>query len=276
MLGAIIGDVAGSFREFCLSKYPELPLLPDMNDIPMRKDESKQLKYGVTDDSILTIATADACLALVDDRQGFRSFADFYYAYGMKYRSPIGGFGGGFVRWLNGGDKQPYNSCGNGSAMRISPVAYVGKSIEDVLELAYFSASCTHNHPEGIKGAQATAMMIYYANKGMKLPEIITELEDAWLSYEPIEQFPHFDSVCPETMRIVMHVLLTTDNFHDAVYKAVTTPNGDSDTLGAIVGAIAEALYGIPQEYADKVLPMIPIEMKQVYDNFKAKFISVK
>ena len=102
------------------------------------------------------------------------------------------------------------------------------------------------------------------------------ELEDAYLSYEPIEQYPHFDSVCPETMRIVMHVLLTTDNFHDAVYKAVTTPNGDSDTLGAIVGAIAEALYGIPQEYSDKAISMIPSELLVVYNKFKHKFMTVE
>ena len=132
MLGAIIGDIAGSFREFSKNKYPEVGLLPTHKEL---NAIIPNVRYGITDDSVLTFATAYTCLRLRDKNTGVvtsESFASLYHSFGNHYSDPIGGYGGyggGFVNWLSGSGKEPYNSCGNGSAMRISPVAYVGANL---------------------------------------------------------------------------------------------------------------------------------------------------
>ena len=159
--------------------------------------------------------------------------------------------------------------------MRVSPVAYVGKQLIDVRDLAFNSACATHNHPEGIKGAQATAIMVYLARKGLNMIQITDELYDMKLHYDPIDQFDHFDAICQDTMRLAIYVLLTTSNFHDAVFKAVTTPNADSDTLGAIVGAVAEPLYGIPDDIKERALTFIfDTDLRMIYDDFTSLYIS--
>lgn len=276
MLGAIIGDIAGSFREFIRkSKYPEVGLLPTTKELV---DKVGIVRYGLTDDSVLTIATAFACMKMSDNERNVSadSFSTIYHSFGTTYNDPIGGYGGGFSSWLSRNDKKPYNSCGNGSAMRVSPVAYYGKNLVEVRDLAFNSACATHNHPEGIKGAQATAIMIYLARQGRNIKEIADELYDMKLHYEPVEQFDHFDAICQETMRLVMHCLLTTSNFHDAVLKAVTIPNADSDTVGAIVGSIAEPLYGIPVDLRNRALTFIfDKDLRMVYDDFTSRYISI-
>jgi ADP-ribosyl-[dinitrogen reductase] hydrolase len=280
MLGAIIGDVAGSFREFTgAEKFPELGLLPDQKDLPEAKEiNNKVPRYGLTDDSLLTLATAYGCMRIkhnpVDGYRNEDHFKRYYQEYANKYKDPIGGFGAGFRAWAEDRNAPAYHSCGNGSAMRVSPVAYVAKTQDELLTLAFESAIPTHNHPEGIKGAQATAMMIFLARNGWKLPQIIYSLEKQFLSYEPIEGYDHFDCICQETMRLTMHCLRTTDNFHDAVFKAVTIPHADSDTLGAIVGSIAEALYGIPEELIKKGESFITDEhLMSVYVAFKETYM---
>src|SRR5574344_1170143 len=254
MQGAIIGDISGSFREFTRKcKYPELGLLPPPKELA---DKVGIVRYGLTDDSILTIATAFACMKMSDNERNVSadSFSTIYHSFGTTYNNPIGGFGGGFSSWLSRNDKKPYNSCGNGSAMRVSPVAYYGKNLVEVRDLAFNSACATHNHPEGIKGAQATAIMIYLARQGKNIKEIDNELYDMKLHYEPSEQFDHFD----------------------AVMKAVTIPNGDSDTIGAIVGSIAEPLYGIPKDVKDRALTFIfDKDLRMVYDDFTSRYISI-
>lgn len=275
MLGAIIGDIAGSFREFTgAEKFPELGLLPDQKDIPSAEPiHNKIPKYGITDDSLLTVATAYACMRIeydpIPDYRNEDHFKHYYQEYANKYKDPIGGFGAGFRAWAEDRNAPAYHSCGNGSAMRVSPVAYIATTQDEVLTLAFQSAIPTHNHPEGIKGAQATAMMIFLARSGWNLSSIIKSLKHQFLDYEPIEGYDHFDCICQETMRLVMHCLLTTDNFHDAVFKAVTIPHADSDTLGAIVGSIAEALYGIPEELKLKAESFITDEhLLSVYRSF--------
>jgi len=276
MLGAIIGDISGSFREFThKNKYPELGLLPTFDELPTDIG-GKKMRYGVTDDSILTVATANALMRnyYICRKPHQYEFNEDYYAYGNKYKDPIGGFGGGFLKWLKGSGVAPYNSCGNGSAMRVSPVAYISKTIEECLELAFRSAIATHNHPDGIKGAQATALSIYLALKGHTFAEIACELQGLYLWYEPVEYLGYFDIICSDTMRLVNHVLMTTDSFESAVLAAVTIPHGDSDTLGAIVGSIAEALYGIPEELKIQALEMVPMEFKATIDKFKSIAVS--
>jgi type I restriction enzyme M protein len=276
MLGAIIGDISGSFREFSKNKYKELGLLPkraDLNSI------IPNVRYGITDDSVLTFATAFTCLKMrgKTDEINSRSFADAYHSFGRQYDDVIGGYGFGFNNWLSENEKNAYNSCGNGSAMRVSPVAYVGVTLSEVRELAFNSACATHNHPEGIKGAQATAISIYLARNGMNMQQIADELYDMKLHYEPISQFDHFDSICQDTMRLAMHVLLTTSNFYDAVFKAVTIPNADSDTLGAIVGAIAESLYGISDDIKETALTFIyDKDLRIIYEDFTKYYVNMR
>ena len=277
MLGAFIGDIAGSFREFSLNKYPELGLLPSRDDVYNNTTAGK--RYGITDDSVLTFATMSALLCIdespnISDAEIQKIFSDQYRSIGNQYKDPIGGYGGGFLQWLNSVNDSPYNSCGNGSAMRVSPVAYAAASMDAAVKLSYLSSACTHNHPEGIKGAQATAVMIYLAkNNQVNFEDINGYLHGKYLGYAPVEQFDHFDSVCPDTMRLVTHILMTTNSFHDAVFKAVTTPNGDSDTLGAIVGSIAEAMYGIPDEIKDYAMTFIadPLFVK-LHKSFNDRF----
>ena len=268
MLGAIIGDIAGSFREFSVNRYPELGLLPTMKDM---YSATGSTRYGITDDSVLTVATAS--LLLENEHPSINDFADVYYKFGKRYNSPIGGYGSGFSKWLYSHDRKPYHSCGNGSAMRISPVAWAFESAADSFQTAFNSAVCTHNHPEGIKGAQSTTMMIRLAREGYDFYQIIDRLNKSWLGYEPCEQFDHFDSVCPETMRLAVHILDTTDSFYDAVFKAVTLPHADSDTLGCIVGAVAEGLYGIPTDIREQAMEMIyDSYLKNIIVEFETKF----
>ena len=274
MLGAFIGDIAGSFREFSRNKYPELGLLPSREDV-YKHTTSGKAGYGITDDSILTLATMRALLT--SDSNHAQSlvdvFSETYKRFGLANRDPIGGYGEGFSKWMRSGGLKPYNSCGNGSAMRVAPVGYWATNPDEVLDIAFASAVCTHNHPEGIKGAQATALSIWLArHKDLmgfaSFVEINDHLHAKLIGYEPIEQFDHFDAICPDTMRLATHILLNTDNFVDAVFKAVTTPRADSDTLGAIVGSIAEPLYGIPDEIAEYATSFIPAPFRDLIKEF--------
>lgn len=240
MMGAIGGDIAGSFREFIDDKKPELGLFP--NHMLLSND----IEYSLTDDSILTIAGCEACL---NGKTSRSDFAEYYHSYGNKYNNAIGGYGSGFVKWLSSSTKQPYNSCGNGSAMRISPIAYFCNSIDEVLEMSKNSASCTHNHPEGIKGAQNVALRIYMNLNMYTQDEINNELIAHGLSYTSrIEPFNHFDAICQETMQLATGIIDTCKSYEKAVFHAVTLPHADSDTLGCIVGAITESQYGLSQK----------------------------
>ncbi len=280
MLGAIIGDIAGSFREFTgKEKYENLPLMPDISQIPKKKG-SNEPRYGITDDSLLSIATA---VCVMGNDVGIQPYKDRYsYAYhkmGNKYSDPIGGFGAGFNKWLSESDEniKPYNSCGNGSAMRVSPIGWAYDTMEETLEAAFESALPTHNHPEGIKGAQATAAMIFMAREGKSIDDILEELNQMYLGYEPIDSLGYFDATCPDTMRLVVHVLGNTSSFEDAVFKAVTIPYADADTLGAIVGSVAEALYGIPDDLEQLALDMIKQpELRTAVNTFREKYCSMK
>jgi ADP-ribosylglycohydrolase len=161
--------------------------------------------------------------------------------------------------------------------MRVSPVGWVSDLMEETLELAFQSALPTHNHPEGIKGAQATAAMIYLARQGHNIETILSTLDEMYLGYEPIDMLGYFDAVCPDTMRLAVHCLKTTDSFETAVFKAVTIPFADADTLGAIVGSIAEALYGIPEELEIRALAMIEQpELREILDTFREKYCRVE
>lgn len=280
MLGTIIGDIAGSFREFTgKEKYTNLPLMPDISQVPNRKNGDTP-RYGMTDDSLLSIATASSILYPNMTSEPWEDdFKDSYHEMGNKYDEPIGGFGAGFKAWLAHDPVivEAYNSCGNGSAMRVGPVGWAYDDMETTLRVAMQSALPTHNHPEGIKGAQATAAMIFLARQGHDIKTILDTLNEMYLGYEPVDYLGYFDAVCPDTMRLATHVLGTTTGFEEAVFKAVTIPYADADTLGAIVGSVAEALYGIPEDLQKRALEMIELpELREIVDTFREKYCKIE
>lgn len=238
MLGAIIGDVAGSFREFSVDKYAQLPLLPHPTQVKNGR------RYGMTDDSALTLATYAAFQG--EPVTSAEAFRQEYYHGGKMFEDV--GYGQQFHRWLTGpySCALPYGSCGNGSAMRVSPVGWYAKDFGDCLRLATLSAAPTHDHPEGIKGAQFVALMVFlYLHKDPHPEETI--LQKTGIRYGRARQYDHFDKICQETIPLALNVLDNATDFESAVKSAVTIPRADSDTLGAIVGAIAEARWGIPE-----------------------------
>jgi len=173
--------------------------------------------------------------------------------FGRRY--PESGYGGRFSRWLFSDDTAPYKSYGNGAAMRISPVIYFANSIEQVKKLSYAITATTHNHPEGIKGAEACAVSAYLAKCGKSKAEIKKYVEDNYypldFTIEQIRSSYRFDATCRNTVPQAIEAFLESESFEDALRNAVSL-GGDSDTLAAICGAIAEPFYGIPDEFISK------------------------
>jgi ADP-ribosylglycohydrolase len=256
MVGALIGDVAGSFREFSKNKYPELPLIPTREELP----EQIRGNLGITDDTITTIATYLAC----KDGGEVEDFRRNYWRIGNEF--PLPGYGKGFREWLATpyGEALPYNSCGNGSAMRVSPVAYFSGSIVSCQIRAKNSALPTHNHPEGINGAIFVALMVYLYKVGVPHPEEFIK-DHFGISYGRSSGYDHFDKTCQETIPLALRILDEVDSFEGAVHRAVCLPNADSDTLGAIVGSIAAERFPIPQELIDQALFHVPEKYKYVF-----------
>ena len=250
MLGAIIGDVIGSRfeKENIKSKTFEL--------------FTKDSRY--TDDTVLTIATADKLINGGD-------YTKLYRKYAQKH--PLAGFGGTFRKWMTGIIDGPYNSWGNGSAMRVSPVGYAFDTEEEVLEEAKISASVTHNHPEGIKGAQAVAMAIFVARKGQSKSEIKTYIEqtfqyDLSQTIDEIRPEYKFDISCQGSVPQAIIAFLESTDFEDAIRTAISI-GGDSDTIACISGAIAEAFYGdIPEELVEQTLARLPKSFKKIIEDF--------
>ncbi|MCL1849388.1 MAG: ADP-ribosylglycohydrolase family protein [Clostridiales bacterium] len=230
MLGAIIGDIVGSVYEWNNIKTKDFPLFSE--------------KCFFTDDTVMTIAVADALLngGSADD------FIDSMKKYGKLF--PKAGYGGGFRKWLSTGSREPYNSWGNGSAMRVSPCAWFAESLEEAETLAERSAAVTHNHPEGIKGARATAAAIYLARIDTAKDMIKAYVEtnygyDLSRTLDEIRPNYSFNETCQETVPEAIIAFLESNSFEDAIRNAISL-GGDSDTLAAITGSIAEAAYGIP------------------------------
>ena len=261
MLGSIIGDIVGSIYEFHNIKTKEFPLFDERCDY--------------TDDSILTIATAKWIL-----EGGSQSdSAGYYFRYGFNYQHPKGGYGGGFYKWLlraEDGDFSPYNSCGNGSAMRVGPVGWAFNTEEEVLLYARCSAESTHNHPEGIKGAQATALCILLARQGETKESIRQTIVqkfgyDLNFTCDGIRDTYEWGGLCQNTVPQAIVAFLDGTDFEDCIRNAISI-GGDSDTLACITGSIAEAFYGIPQEIYDKALEYLTPHFRNVVKEFEEKF----
>ncbi len=267
MIGAIIGDTIGSIYEF--------------NNIKTKDFEFFVNGMRPTDDSVLTIATAHW---LLDEGES----GEYYKHYANKYPHPHGGYGPSFKRWASFPSSSiapPYNSCGNGSAMRVSPVGWAFDNEKDVLENAKRSAECTHNHPEGIKGAQATALCIFMARKGATTSEIKERIEfefgyDLSLAIDEIRpryswygmDNSGYNSVtCQGSVPQAISCALQAKDFEDAVRNAVSI-GGDSDTIACIAGGIAEALFGVPDWMIEKVLLLLDKSQNEVVNRFRSKY----
>ena len=279
MLGAIIGDIAGSKYEFNNTFDYDFEMFGEGCDF--------------TDDTICTVAVADAIL-------NGRSYQESLLDWCRRYPSPKGAYGGRFAGWIRSLDPQPYNSFGNGSAMRVSPVAWLFDDLSQVLEEAEKTALPTHNHPEGIKGAKAVAHAIWYFRKS-KFSEESKDSENEETKglknenakaskdeYETIQGFMSiarsyyedfdtrvypkgkFDETCMDAVPLSFYLLSQASSFEDAIRLAISH-GGDSDTIGAIVGSIAEARFGIPQEMKEKALSYLPDDMKDIWKQFAGK-----
>jgi ADP-ribosylglycohydrolase len=254
MLGAIAGDVIGSVFEHHRIKSTAFPLFGAASTF--------------TDDTVLTIVVAHAILHGQAYGEAIRSF-------GRRY--PNAGYGGSFFRWLLASDSQPYGSWGNGSAMRVSPVGLAFDTIEDVLREARRSAEVTHNHPEGIKGAQATALSVFLARQGHPKALIRQEMTGRFgydLSHTLDEIRPSyaFDVSCQGSVPPSILAFLESDGFEDAIRKAISL-GGDSDTMACIAGGIAHAFYGgVPTGIAREVRSRLPGEFLEVLDAFSERY----
>ena len=276
MLGAMIGDIAGSKYEFNNTFDYDFEMFGEGCDF--------------TDDTICTVAIADAIL-------NGRSYQESLLDWCRRYPSPKGAYGGRFAGWIRSLDPQPYNSFGNGSAMRVSPVAWLFDDLSQVLEEAEKTALPTHNHPEGIKGAKAVAHAIWHfrksrfseeskdseneETKGLKNENAKDENEtiQGFMSiarsyYEDFDTrvYPKgkFDETCMDAVPLSFYLLSQASSFEDAIRLAISH-GGDSDTIGAIVGSIAEARFGIPQEMKEKALSYLPDDMKDIWKQFAEK-----
>jgi ADP-ribosylglycohydrolase len=254
LLGAAAGDIIGA-------RFEGRP----------HKSESFQLftpSSRFTDDSVLTVAVADAIL------HG-RDYGSMILEYARRY--PRAGYGSTFREWIRSSNPRPYNSFGNGSAMRVSPVGWAFDTDQDVLREAERTALPTHNHPEGIKGAQAIALAVFLARKGNGKDEIREQVAgrfryDLSQSLEAIRPGYSFDVTCQGSVPPAMLAFLEAGSVEDAIRKAISL-GGDADTLAAIAGSVAEAYYGgLPDELLGEVRSRLPLEFWRVIEDFSKKY----
>ena len=281
MLGAIIGDTVGSAYEFQNTKDYNFTLFLGNS--------------AYTDDSVMTMAVANWLLK--DKKHSYQELEDIMIMFAEKYPCPMGGYGGGFYTWLfeaerlyNFDDRygsapyesktgrHPYGSWGNGSAMRVSAVGWFFDTLEETERVAAISSTITHNHPEGIKGAQATAAAIWMARNGKDKEEIRDYIEktygyDLRKTYEYWHPIYHWESSCQGTVPQAIIAFLDSTDFEDAIRKAVSL-GGDSDTLACITGGIAEAYYKeIPKYMAERTMRIFPQIFNDVLEGIRKETV---
>ena len=255
MLGAIAGDIIGSVHEFQGEKILDFPLFVEESTF--------------TDDSVLTIAVADCLLT-------GSPYVEKFHEYTLTY--PDRGYGGGFWQWVQSGSRAPYHSWGNGAAMRVSPVGFAFGSLEEVLYEAKLSAEVTHNHPEGIRGAQATATAIFLARQGETKDEIRKAIQDRFnynlsRTIEDIRPTYSFNESCQRTVPEAITAFLDSSNYEEAIRLAVSL-GGDADTLACIAGGIAEAFYGgVPRSIAERAMSMLDDKLRTIVNQFREVYM---
>jgi ADP-ribosylglycohydrolase len=254
MLGAIAGDVIGSVHEFRSTKSEDFSLFVAGSRF--------------TDDTVLAVAVADC---LLNGREYVDAFHEYFRAY------PNAGYGLRFFHWASDGRREPYNSYGNGSAMRVPAVGYAFESLSEVLAEAARSAEVTHNHPEGVKGAQATAAAVFMARRGdskRRMRDALGETfgYDLRRSLDELRPTYAFDESCQGTVPASLISFFESRDYEDAVRKAISL-GGDADTLACITGAVAEAYYrGVPPHIAGPVLEALDVRLRGVVTRFCERY----
>ncbi len=259
MMGAVIGDIAGSIYELTENNVKT-------KDFPLFGEGA-----SFTDDTVMTVAVAEALMNGFGDPDMTRAeLIRSFHMFGSLY--PDAGYGYRFSKWLDSGDTKPYNSFGNGSAMRVSPVAWIYDDLETVERYAGISASVTHDHPEGIKGAQAVAAAIFIARKGGAKKDIRQYVGRKYgycmdLTCDNIRMSYHREESCQHTVPEAMSAFFEGKDFEDVIRNAISL-GGDSDTLAAISGSIAEGMYMIPHEMKEKALSYLDGRLISVLERF--------
>ena len=256
MLGALVGDIVGSVYEFHNVKYTDFELFTPWTNF--------------TDDSVMTLAVAKWLME--DESRSMQGLAYYMQELGKKY--PNAGYGGNFSAWLYQEHPQPYNSWGNGSGMRVSPVGLYARTLDEALALAAVTAAVTHNHPEGVKGAQAIAASMFLCREGKSKEEIRDYVErvfdyDLHRKIEDIRPSYSFDVSCQGSVPEAIIAFLDGNDFEEVIRLAVSI-GGDSDTIACMAGAIAACLYPIPDWMAEKCDVVLTDELRQIKDQFMA------
>lgn len=262
MIGAVIGDIAGSRFEFHNHRSKEFRMFHP--------------RCSFTDDSVMTLALCDALLKSAQNPEELSTQAvKSMQAIGRPY--PHSGYGGRFFYWMYDDNPQPYRSYGNGAAMRVGGCGWAGNSIEEVKALSKAVTEVTHNHPEGLKGAEATAVAVYLARTGSSKDEIRKYITENYypldFTIDEIRPTYQFNETCQDTVPQALEAFLESESFEDAIRTAVSV-GGDSDTLAAITGAVAEAYYGIPEDMRASAESYLDQRLLTILKNFEAKYPS--
>ena len=263
MIGAIIGDVIGSRFEFENILSKDFELLTEENCF--------------TDDTVMTCAVAEALLECKEDYSDLSGKAvEVMQRIGRHY--PFCGYGGRFYRWMFTNDPKPYGSCGNGSAMRISAVGFVAKDAMEAKKLSRAVTVISHDHPEGLKGAEATAVAIVMARQGCTKEEIIEEMRKYYDLSTSLETYRrtccgHGDEICQVTMPQALRCFLEGEDYVDVIRNCISI-GGDSDTIAAIAGGIAEAYYGVPKNLKQAMEEYLTPELWDIVQTFETRYAS--
>jgi ADP-ribosyl-[dinitrogen reductase] hydrolase len=268
MIGAIVGDIVGSRFEF--------------NNYRKKDFELFTRDCFVTDDSILTIAVAKAIMETEKIKRLSCSGngSDYYLLVekmAVKYMQEIGrkyprcGYGGMFYHWVFSDNPKPYNSFGNGAAMRVSPAGFAAKTEIEAIKLSEAVTKVSHNHPDGINGAEAVSLAVFMARQGCTKEEIKERINNNYykldFTIDEIRDTYEYNETCQETVPQAIEAFLESDSFEDAIRTAISL-GGDSDTVAAITSSIAEACYGVPKDIKDKALTYLDSELRLIYDEW--------
>ncbi len=267
MLGAIIGDTVGSRFEWDNHKSKKFTFFTD--------------QCHPTDDSMMTLAVAKAILEVKSGPgQPFsekilkEKAISYMQEIGNKY--PYAGYGGSFIYWLRDPNPEPYNSWGNGAAMRVSPCGYAADSLEEALEMSDIVTEVTHNHPEGIKGARAVTEAIYMAKNGADIGEIENMINDKYYSLDftldGIRDEYEFDVSCMGSVPQAIEAFIESESFEDTIRNAISI-GGDSDTIAAIAGSIAQAYYGVPDDMRQQLLSYLDDYQTDIFLEYEKTFM---
>lgn len=264
MIGAIIGDIVGAPYEFNNIRTKDFPLFCSGSEF--------------TDDTVMSVAVARALLKYesVDESNAEdfkKTLIDDMHSLGKKYYDA--GYGGRFFQWLIYDFTEPYNSFGNGSAMRVSPVVWYAKSLDEAIFLAKTTAEITHNHPEGIKGAVVTAGAAFLARSGEGKEKIKSFIEQYYVldrSLDEIRPVYKFNETCQGSVPEAMQAFLESESYEDAIRNAISI-GGDSDTIAAITGCVAEAYYGVDEALALKGMSYLEKDLFDTVDEFRRRYV---